>query len=77
MAYKFWGFWGAALALAGRAAADREPPRLTIDLDTEPAHRWDAILTTGGYNASLWAAIPIVARPRQNQKKRAAAPPQR
>ena len=42
-------------AVAGLLCADFTPPRVTINLDTPPEHRWDAV--AAAYNSSLWAAL--------------------
>lgn len=42
-------------ALAGFFCADFTPPRVTVDLDAPPEHRWDT--TIAKFNSSLWAAL--------------------
>ena len=41
--------------IAGLLCADFAPPRVTINLDTPPDHRWDGV--AAAYNSSLWAAL--------------------
>eukprot|EP00629_Pelagomonadales_sp_RCC1024_P015620 CAMPEP_0119292054 /NCGR_PEP_ID=MMETSP1329-20130426/43462_1 /TAXON_ID=114041 /ORGANISM="Genus nov. species nov., Strain RCC1024" /LENGTH=364 /DNA_ID=CAMNT_0007292883 /DNA_START=57 /DNA_END=1147 /DNA_ORIENTATION=- len=49
-----------AILLAAAAAADRPPPRFTIDLSLPPKDRWTHIVSDPFYNASLWNTIALV-----------------